>query len=279
MAQEHVIVHLCPQAVGFPIVIGIDVHPVVDADHQVLFVDHLPVLDPVAKCLEADPCIALKRIGAGAIFPAVVLFHQGVGQVKVIEGHQGLDALLDEVVNHLLIEGNAFGVHIPIPIGNDAGPGQGEPVRLQAQLFHQVNVFFPVMVEVAGDGGVSLFVRMLEGVEIGDGHTLAAFIPAALNLKSGGRCSPEEMIGKVVHNSALLCRIAAPGGRDEGHFWVRMMEQFRSTCSPGRPATEWNSSELDTMTLTVVSWPAALILSMSKEIRGAPFLTDSPSDT
>ena len=86
VGEEHVVVHLGTHPVSFPLVIGVDVHAVVDADHQILLVDDLPVFDAVAKGTEADPCIALKGVGAVAAFPAVVLLDQRIGQVEVVQG-------------------------------------------------------------------------------------------------------------------------------------------------------------------------------------------------
>ena len=111
-----------------------------------------------------------------------------------------------DVADDLVVEGDALRVDGAVAVGDDPGPGHGEAVGLEAQLLHQVDVLLPVMVEVGGDLGVSLLVGALEGVEVGHGHALAALVPAALDLESGGSRAPPEVLGELVsHVVAPFC--------------------------------------------------------------------------
>ena len=84
MTQEHMVIHLGTHAVCFPFVLSVDIHTVVDTDHQVLLVDHLPVFYPVSESLIADPRITLKSEGTVSALPAIVLLYQSVGQIEMV---------------------------------------------------------------------------------------------------------------------------------------------------------------------------------------------------
>ena len=122
----------------------------------------------------------------------------------MIQGYEGLNALLDQVVDHIIIEIDALLVHLAVSVRNDAGPGKGETVCLHTHLLHQVDIFLPVMIEVTGHLAVRLLVGTLEGIVIGHGHALAVLIPAAFDLKGRGGSAPEEIFGKICHNFLLL---------------------------------------------------------------------------
>ena len=118
--QEHVIVHLGTQASCLKGIGAVDVHPLVDAHHEVLLVDGLPIPHPVAKVLEADARIPLEGKGAAAVGPAVVLLDQGVGQIEVVQRHERLYPMPKEAVYDLVIDGKARGVHRSVTRGHDA---------------------------------------------------------------------------------------------------------------------------------------------------------------
>jgi len=122
----------------------------------------------------------------------------------VVQGDQRADALLDQIVDDLVVKRDALGVHLAVAVRNDARPREGEAIGLQTKLLHQVDVLFPVVVEVAGHLGVGLLVRKLEGVEVGHGHAFAALIPAAFDLEGRGGGTPEEACRKLIHHVELL---------------------------------------------------------------------------
>ena len=204
MTQEHMIIHLGTHAIGFPVILGIDVHTVVDTNHQILLVDHLPVFYAVTEGLVADTGITLEGEGTVSALPTVVFFYQRIGQVEMIQGHKGLNSLLDQIVNHLIVEIDALLVDFSVTVGNNAGPGQGKAIGLHSHLLHQVDVFLPMMIKIAGHLAVRLLVGTFEGIVIGYGHTLAVFIPAALDLKSRGGSTPEKIFRKMIHDKTLL---------------------------------------------------------------------------
>ena len=200
MAQKHVIIHLSTHTIGFPVVLGVDIHTVVDADHQVLLIDHLPVFYTVSEGLVADTGVTLKGKGAVPALPAIVLLNQCVRQVKMIQSYEGLDALFKQVVDHTVIEIDALLVHLAISVRNNASPGEGETVCFHTHLLHQVDIFLPVVIEIAGHLTVRLLIGTFKRIIVCYGHAFAIFVPAAFDLKCRGGSAPEKIFRKICHN-------------------------------------------------------------------------------
>ena len=85
-----------------------------------------------------------------------------------------------------------------MPVGEDAGPGEGEAEGLDAEVAHERDVLRIAVVEVVGDvagiavGGLAGGVR--EGVP--DGGAAAVFVDGAFDLIGGGGGAPEEAFGR-----------------------------------------------------------------------------------
>ncbi len=193
MGQEHVIIHLRPETVALPRIPGLDIHPFIHPDHQVLLIVDLPVHHLVTKFTEYDSGIPLKGSHTLPGFPAIVFFHQGIGKVKVIQGHKGFNALFQKTVNDLVVEPDSILIHIPVPIRYDPGPGHGKAVHLKPQFLHQPDVLPPAVIKITGRPGVCLDTGTPEGIVIRHGHAFLPLIPSALYLECGGGCAPEEM--------------------------------------------------------------------------------------
>ena len=127
--------------------------------------------------------------------PAAKGVHQGLGALEVVEGYQGLDVLFQQVVDQLVIEGQALRVGVARGVGHDPAPGKAHPVDLEAQLGHQIHILFPVVVVVGGhlvvgDAGLAC-------TPVGGGRTLAPFVVTALHLESTGGCTPKKIVREL----------------------------------------------------------------------------------
>ena len=116
------------------------------------------------------------------------------------QGNVGFNALLQAVVDDVIIESNALGVHFATTVGQDAVPRNGEAVGILLSGRHHINVFFIAVVEVTGDiaGGTVQIQRIPVGEHIPLTQAFAIFVPGAFALVSGSCTAPEKL---------LLCHI------------------------------------------------------------------------
>ena len=133
VGQKHVVVHLRPLPVRLPGILCPDIHALVHPDHQILLIVHLPVFHPVPVTRKTDSRVPLKGVDAFPALPAIVLLHQAVGKVKMVQRHKRFDAVIFQPVDDLVVEFQSGLIDRAVPVGNNPGPGQGKPVRLQPQ--------------------------------------------------------------------------------------------------------------------------------------------------
>src|SRR5690606_14593988 len=76
---------------------------------------------------------------------------QRLRQVPVVERHVRRDAGGEQGIHEPVVEVQAFGVHRAGAVGDDPGPGYGEPVGPQPDLPHQLHVVGVAVVVVTGD--------------------------------------------------------------------------------------------------------------------------------
>lgn len=194
----------------------------VNSCHQPQATEHLglvegePVPHPARQGFGYDLRILGKPVGAGRVLPAPLPV-KGGGQVPVVEGHQWLDAVFQQLVAEVLVEPDACLVHTAHAFRQHPGPADGKPVGLQTHLLHQGHILSPAVVKINGDVGV-LAVGDLAGAVmdqgVPDGLPFAVGVPAALDL--GGRCgcAPQEIFGEGGHNlSSLYFKNPPPGVR------------------------------------------------------------------
>lgn len=134
-------------------------------DHDVLLVDGQPIFHFVAILLKQGFGVLRERVDRFPVGPSAV-FIQGERQVEVVQGHDGLDAAGDESVDERVVKRDTFRIDFPFPFWKDPAPRNGEPVRLEAKLFHERHVLLDVVVVVAGDreiGKVGGMVQILDG--------------------------------------------------------------------------------------------------------------------
>src|SRR5690606_32221836 len=123
---------------------------------------------------------------------------QFLGQVPVVEGGDGLDALVQQFVGEAPVEVEALLDGGAAPGGLDAGPGQGETVGAQAEFGHERDVLAPAVVVVGGDvAGVAVADPAGgAGVGVPDGRCAAVLRGGSLDLVGGRRGTPEEALGE-----------------------------------------------------------------------------------
>ena len=129
--------------------------------------------------------------------PAALVL-KGAGQVPMVQGNHGLDAIFQQRVHQAVIIGKALLVYSAVPVGDDAGPAEGEAVGLNAVRLHQGHVLRAAVVAVAGGvAGVAVIdVAGDMGEFVPDAQALAVLIPAALALIGGAGHAPQEILGE-----------------------------------------------------------------------------------
>ena len=120
------------------------------------------------------------------------------------DGDQRLDAVFLELVEHAVIESEALFVRLGlVALREDAAPGDGEAVRLEAHFGEERDVLGVAVVEVdrhllevVVGGRVGARGQDALGHDVLDRKTLAAFEVGAFDLIGGGGAAPEEAIGE-----------------------------------------------------------------------------------
>src|SRR6185503_4748444 len=121
-------------------------------------------------------------------------------QIPVVERDVRLDVFLQQLVDEPRIEVDPLPVDCARTRGEDASPGDAEPVGVGSQLRHQCDVFFVAAIMVAGDvpgliePGVAGSVREA----MPDAAAGAVSGGRAFDLVSRGRSTPQEAVGKLV---------------------------------------------------------------------------------
>jgi hypothetical protein len=162
------------------------------------FVDGEVVLDAVAELLGEVAGVVGERLGCLDRPPAAVAVLEGLGQVPVVQGGEGLDPGLQQRIDQAAVEVEALGVGLAGALGEDPGPGDREPVGGRADVLHQRHVLPVAVVVVVGHIAVLvvLDVPRRVGVGVPDRGALAVLVPGPLDLVRGGGHAPVEPIGE-----------------------------------------------------------------------------------
>ena len=110
------------------------------------------------------------------------------------DGAKRLDARRPEFGDEGSVEGDALFVDRALFIGDDARPGDGEAIALEAQLLHDGDVFFETVIVIAGNIAVfvAFGVAFIEGVP--DAEHFAVLVVRAFDLMDCRRGAPEEIV-------------------------------------------------------------------------------------
>ena len=104
--------------------------------------------------------------------------------------------MFQQGVDQLAVKTDARLIHLPGPLGEQAGPGEGKTVGLQPNLPHQRNVLPEAVVVVAGHVPGVAFIDMaaLVTADVPNTGTPAVLIPGALNLIGAGGRAPHKIL-------------------------------------------------------------------------------------
>ena len=92
-----------------------------------------PVPDPVAEPRDDDLGVFRERLDGLARRPAALVLER-LREVPVVQRHERLDAVREQVVDEPVVEVEARLVHAPAALGQDARPRDREAERAEAEL-------------------------------------------------------------------------------------------------------------------------------------------------
>ena len=169
-------------------------------------VDGAPVIALVAQSRKHSLGVMLKPANELRVQDAAH-FNDPVGQITMEQIEEGHNTGFLELIHHITIVVKACLANLPRALGEDPGPGDGEPKCLQAQLFHHLDVLGIAVIEISGLIGVCTLIFF--GVEIivmlAYILALAALMAAGLDLASGASRAKEKVLGKSkFHKNILL---------------------------------------------------------------------------
>ena len=183
-------------------------HPaleVADPGRAQRLVDGEPVLHPVAERRADHAGVLGQRVGGVPGRPAAAVL-QHLRQVPVVDGDERPDTGLQQRVDQPVVEGQPGRVDRAGAVREHPRPGDGEPVRPDAELAHQRDVLGPAVVVVAGDvAGVAVVDGAGHPAErVPDRRGSPVLGRRALDLVRGGGHAPDEVpaeITQVLHDS------------------------------------------------------------------------------
>ena len=109
-----------------------------------------PQLHPRTKAGVAQAGVLGEGFGGAACFPAALIL-QGLRQVPVIEGNHRLNIMRQQFIDQIAIKLHACFINLAAPGGQQARPGDGKAIALQAHLGHQRHVFAKTVIVIDGD--------------------------------------------------------------------------------------------------------------------------------
>lgn len=223
-------------------------------------VDGDPHGHPVGEPLRHHRGVLREPLGGVPVEPAAPLL-QGERGVPVEErGHRG-DPRGAQLVDEPVVEVQSLVVDPAVPFGQDAGPGDREPVGADAEFGHQRHVLAVAPVVVGGHLGVGavLDASPLSGEGVPGGGTAAVGRERALDLEGGGGDSPEEAGRELGYGRCHGDSLRSAGAGCSRHFRVpgstlsMESEQFSafSGAAAGRragtrPARTWTQGSAGT---------------------------------
>jgi len=103
--------------------------------------DGVPLLNPIAKRLERNPCI-LDKIGNNILAqPSAIRVLQHQGRIPVVQGNRRLDAILNTSIDQIVVMVDSQLVDRSAAKRQDAGPRQREAVDLNSLSSQAGDVF------------------------------------------------------------------------------------------------------------------------------------------
>ncbi len=185
---------------------------------DVRLVEHDPVADAVAERAHDDPCVLREAIGRLARGPAARVLER-LGQVPVVERHEGPDARGEQSVDHSAVVVEALRVRGALTRGLDARPGDREAVAGEVHGLEQLDVLAPAVIGIAGDVTrvAVLDLARRAGEAVPDRLAPAVLPGGAFDLVRGGRGSPAEAAREDDTARRLRGHVASERGRGARH--------------------------------------------------------------
>ena len=158
-------------------------------------VDGEPIFNPVTKVAGNHTSVLSKGIHCRSIQPGI--FQRG-RQIPMIEGCHGCDPGFQQTVHQPAVEIQPGRVDPAPTFRQNTRPTKRKTVIWITQRLHDLDVFLPTMVVVAGDiSGITIqdFSWCMRK-DIPNGFALAIFVDCPFNLIRSSGCSPHEVIRK-----------------------------------------------------------------------------------
>jgi hypothetical protein len=166
----------------------------------------------VAERLDRECRVLGEAQGGVAIDPPAGILER-LRQVPVVERRERADTPLEQAVDESAVERQPLLIRLAGAVGLDAGPGDREPVRLETEGRHQVEVGVEPVIVVVGDiAGVAVDDTargMAEGVP--DRRPAPVLLHGSLDLVRG-RSRTDHEAGREDEAA-----VAVGGGSDGGH--------------------------------------------------------------
>ena len=117
-------------------------------------------------------------------------------QIPVVQRHNRVDAVFEQLVDNALVEIEALLVRLAVRGGNDARHANREPVCVHAEIAHELEIVLPAVVEIVGLVSGVAIQHAARGVRehIPDRRRAAVFVHRAFDLVGGSRGAELEAL-------------------------------------------------------------------------------------
>lgn len=188
---------------------SMDAVEVAEPDDAPGFVEGRNPVEAIAKTVHHRLGIALKRIGGRTRGPAALAGEQQ-RQIPVVERCEGLDAARLAAVNQPVVEIEAGLVHRTRAFGDNARPGNREPVGVDTHLLDEIEVLFQAIVVIAGNVAVIAIMDAARHIaeSIPDGWLAAIGLAGAFDLEGSGGNAESEVAGQALCQffGSIICK-------------------------------------------------------------------------
>src|SRR5436190_11052357 len=116
----------------------------------------------------------------------------------MIKRRIGLDAVFQELIDQTVIEIEPFWIGRADAVGEDARPGDGEAICLDAERLDQLHILLVAMIMFVGAVAIAVVADPARRVRerVPDRWAAAVFVDGALDLVGRCRCAPDKTFWK-----------------------------------------------------------------------------------
>ena len=162
------------------------------------FVERGVGVHTVAKALGHNAGILRHAERGLTVQPAIPvrILIQILRQIPMVERHNRVDAVFEQLVDNALVEIEALLVRLAVRGGNDARHANREPVCVHAEIAHELEIVLPAVVEIVGLVSGVAIQHAARGVRehIPDRRRAAVFVHRAFDLVGGSRGAELEAL-------------------------------------------------------------------------------------